>query len=137
MQVQQQPTNQDNAIDLMINMGPQHPSTHGVFRLVIWVDGERIVKAEPHIGYLHRGSEKLCEDELYSQVITLFDRLDYVANLNCELAFCMAVEKLMEIEVPERAQYIRTIFCELNRIASHMLFYGVYGMVAGAVRPIL
>ena len=127
MQVQQQPTNQDNAIDLMINMGPQHPSTHGVFRLVIWVDGERIVKAEPHIGYLHRGSEKLCEDELYSQVITLFDRLDYVANLNCELAFCMAVEKLMEIEVPERAQYIRTIFCELNRIASHMLFYGVYG----------
>ena len=137
MQVQQQPTNQDNAIDLMINMGPQHPSTHGVFRLVIWVDGERIVKAEPHIGYLHRGSEKLCEDELYSQVITLFDRLDYVANLNCELAFCMAVEKLMEIEVPERAQYIRTIFCELNRIASHMLFYGVYGMDAGAVTPIL
>ena len=121
----------------MINMGPQHPSTHGVFRLVIWVDGERIVKAEPHIGYLHRGSEKLCEDELYSQVITLFDRLDYVANLNCELAFCMAVEKLMEIEVPERAQYIRTIFCELNRIASHMLFYGVYGMDAGAVTPIL
>ena len=137
MQVQQQPTNQDNAIDLMINMGPQHPSTHGVFRLVIWVDGERIVKAEPHIGYLHRGSEKLCEDELYSQVITLFDRLDYVANLNCELAFCMAVEKLMEIEVPERAQYIRTILCELNRIASHMLFYGVYGMDAGAVTPIL
>jgi len=137
MQVQQQPTNQDNAIDLMINMGPQHPSTHGVFRLVIWVDGERIVKAEPHIGYLHRGSENLCEDELYSQVITLFDRLDYVANFNCELAFCMAVEKLMEIEVPERAQYIRTIFCELNRIASHMLFYGVYGMDAGAVTPIL
>ena len=137
MQVQQQPTNQDNAIDLMINMGPQHPSTHGVFRLVIWVDGERSVKAEPHIGYLHRGSVKLCEDELYSQVITLFDRLDYVANLNCELAFCMAVEKLMEIEVPERAQYIRTIFCELNRIASHMLFYGVYGMDAGAVTPIL
>ena len=137
MQVQQQPTNQDNAIDLMINMGPQHPSTHGVFRLVIWVDGERIVKAEPHIGYLHRGSEKLCEDELYSQVITLFDRLDYVANFNCELAFCMAVEKLMEIEVPERAQYIRTILCELNRIASHMLFYGVYGMDAGAVTPIL
>ena len=137
MQVQQQPTNQDNAIDLMINMGPQHPSTHGVFRLVIWVDGERIVKAEPHIGYLHRGSEKLCEDELYSQVITLFDRLDYVANFNCELAFCMAVEKLMEIEVPERAQYIRTILCELNRIASHMRFYGVYGMDAGAGTPIL
>lgn len=137
MQVEQQPTTQDNAIDLMVNMGPQHPSTHGVFRLVIWVDGERIVRAEPHIGYLHRGSEKLCENELYSQVITLFDRLDYVANFNCELAICMAVEKLMEVEVPERAQYIRTILCELNRIASHMLFYGVYAMDAGAMTPIL
>ncbi|MCI0562363.1 MAG: hypothetical protein MN733_28085, partial [Nitrososphaera sp.] len=84
MQIQQQPTQTADAIDLMINMGPQHPSTHGVFRLVVWVDGERIVRAEPHIGYLHRGSEKLCEGELYSQIITLFDRLDYVANLNCE-----------------------------------------------------
>ena len=74
MQMQEQPTQQADAIDLMINMGPQHPSTHGVFRLVIWVDGERIVRAEPHIGYLHRGSEKLSEGELYSQVITLFDR---------------------------------------------------------------
>ncbi|MCL0028776.1 NADH-quinone oxidoreductase subunit D, partial [Dehalococcoidia bacterium] len=91
MQIQQQATDQSNAIDLMINMGPQHPSTHGVFRLVIWVDGERIVRAEPHIGYLHRGSEKLSENEQYAQVITLFDRLDYVANLNGELAFCLAV----------------------------------------------
>ena len=79
MQVQQQAQTADT-IDLMINMGPQHPSTHGVFRVVIWVDGERIVKAEPHIGYLHRGSEKLCEGELYSQVITLFDRLDCSAE---------------------------------------------------------
>ena len=137
MQIQQQPTDQSNAIDLMINMGPQHPSTHGVFRLLIWVDGERIVRSEPHIGYLHRGSEKLSEDEQYGQVITLFDRLDYVANLNCELAFCLAVEKLMDIEVPDRAQYIRTILCELNRISSHMLFYGVYGLDAGAMTPIL
>ncbi len=136
MQVQQQAQTADT-IDLMINMGPQHPSTHGVFRVVIWVDGERIVKAEPHIGYLHRGSEKLCEGELYSQVITLFDRLDYVANLNCELAFCLAVEKLMALEVPDRASYIRVILCELNRIASHMLFYGVYGLDAGAMTPIL
>ena len=82
MQIQEQPAQQANSIDMMINMGPQHPSTHGVFRLVIWVDGERIVRAEPHIGYLHRGSEKLCEDELYSQIITLFDRMDYIANLN-------------------------------------------------------
>ncbi len=137
MQIQQQATDQSNAIDLMINMGPQHPSTHGVFRLVIWVDGERIVRAEPHIGYLHRGSEKLSENEQYGQVITLFDRLDYVANLNGELAFCLAVEKLMDIEVPDRAQYIRTILCELNRISSHMLFYGVYGLDAGAMTPIL
>ena len=124
-------------VDMMINMGPQHPSTHGVFRLVLQLDGERIVDAEPHIGYLHRGSEKLCEGESYAQVITLFDRLDYVANLNGELVFCMAVEKLMDIQVPERAWYIRTILCELNRVASHMLFYGVYGLDAGAMTPIL
>ena len=137
MQVQQQPTEQADALDLMVNMGPQHPSTHGVFRVVIWVDGERIVRAEPHIGYLHRGSEKLCEGELYSQVITLFDRLDYVGNLNCELAFVLAAEKLMDIEVPERAEHIRVILAELNRIASHMLFYGVYGLDVGAMTPVL
>jgi NADH-quinone oxidoreductase subunit D len=127
----------DSSVDMMINMGPQHPSTHGVFRLVLQLEGERIVHAEPHIGYLHRGSEKLCEGESYAQVITLFDRMDYVANLNSELGFCMAVEKLMGIEVPDRAWYIRTILCELNRVASHMLFYGVFGMDAGAMTPIL
>ena len=126
-----------DSMDIMVNMGPQHPSTHGVFRLAIWIDGERIVRAEPHIGYLHRGSEKLSEGESYNQVITLFDRLDYIANLNSELAFCTAVEKLMGIEVPERAEYIRVILSELNRIASHMLFYGVYGLDAGAMTPIL
>ena len=137
MQLHQQQTDQADALDLMVNMGPQHPSTHGVFRVVIWVDGERIVRAEPHIGYLHRGSEKLCEGELYSQVITLFDRLDYVGNLNCELAFVLAVEKLMGIEVPERAEHIRVILAELNRIASHLLFYGVYGLDMGAMTPML
>ena len=90
MRIQKNPTDETNSLDLMVNMGPQHPSTHGVFRVVLWIDGVLIVKSEHHIGYLHRGSEKLCEDELYSQVITLFDRLDYVSNLNCELAFCMA-----------------------------------------------
>ena len=128
---------QIDSMELMVNMGPQHPSTHGVFRLVLWIDGERIVKAEPHIGYLHRGSEKLCEDEDYTQIITLFDRLDYVSNLNMELAFCTAVEKLMGLEVPPRAQYARVILCELNRIASHMLFYAVYGLDAGAMTPSL
>lgn len=136
MQIQEQDRTGD-AIDLMINMGPQHPSTHGVFRIVIWVDGERIARAEPHIGYLHRGSEKLCEGELYSQIITLFDRMDYVGNFNCELAFVLAVEKLMGMEIPDRASYIRVILCELNRIASHMLFYGVYGLDVGAMTPVL
>lgn len=125
------------AVDFMVNMGPQHPSTHGVFRMVLWIDGERIVKVEPHIGYLHRGSEKLCEIEDYAQIVTLFDRIDYIGNLNSELAFCMAVEKIMGLEVPKRAWYIRTILCELNRIANHMLFYGVYGLDTGAMTPVL
>ena len=137
MQLQQQPTEQADTVDLMVNMGPQHPSTHGVFRLVLWIDGERVTRAEPHIGYLHRGSEKLCEGEQCSQIITLFDRLDYISNLNCELAFCLAVEKLMGLEIPDRASYIRVILCELNRIASHMLFYGVFGLDVGAMTPIL
>ena len=126
-----------DALDLMGNMGPQHPSTHGVFRLLIWIDGEKVIRSESHIGYLHRGSEKLSEGEQYSQVVTLFDRLDYVSNLNCEWAYVLAVEKLMQIQVPERAEYIRVIMSELNRIASHMLFYGVYGLDAGAMTPIL
>ena len=122
-------------VEMLLNMGPQHPSTHGVFRLVLWVDGERIVDLEPHIGYLHRGSEKLCEGEQYAQVITLFDRMDYIANFNNELAFCMAVEKLMGLEVPERAEYARVILCELNRIASHLLFVAAMGLDAGATTP--
>jgi len=116
---------------MLLNMGPQHPSTHGVFRIVLTVEGEQIVEAEPVIGYLHRGSEKLCERENYRQIITLFDRLDYVANFNSELVFCMATEKLMGIEAPERAQLIRVVLCELNRISSHMLFYGAFGTDVG------
>ena len=124
-------------MDILMNMGPQHPATHGVFRMVLWVDGEQIVAVEPHIGYLHRGSEKLCEGELYPQIITLFDRLDYISNFSNELAFCTAVEKLMEIEVPERAEYIRVLLCELNRVASHLLFYGTFGLDLGAMTPIM
>ncbi|PKB67967.1 MAG: NADH dehydrogenase [SAR202 cluster bacterium Io17-Chloro-G4] len=120
---------------MLLNMGPQHPSTHGVFRMVLWVDGEKIVDLEPHIGYLHRGSEKLCEGEQYNQVITLFDRMDYIANFNNEMAYCMAVEKLMGLEVPERAEYARVILCELNRIASHLLFVATMGLDAGAMTP--
>ena len=122
-------------VEMLLNMGPQHPSTHGVFRMVLWVDGEKIVDLEPHIGYLHRGSEKLCEGEQYNQVITLFDRMDYIANFNNEMAYCMAVEKLMGLVVPERAEYARVILCELNRIASHLLFVATMGLDAGAMTP--
>ena len=124
-------------VEMLLNMGPQHPSTHGVFRMVMWVDGEKIVDVEPHIGYLHRGSEKLCEGEQYHQVVTLFDRLDYIGNFNNELAYCMAVEKLMGLQVPERAEYIRVILCELNRIASHLLYVGTMGLDAGAMTPVM
>ncbi len=122
-------------VELLLNMGPQHPSTHGVFRMVLWIDGEKIVDVEPHIGYLHRGSEKICEGEQYHQIVTLFDRLDYVANFNNELVYCQAVEKLMGLEVPERAEYVRVILCELNRIASHLLYVGTIGLDAGAMTP--
>ena len=122
-------------IEMLLNMGPQHPSTHGVFRMVLWVDGEKIVDLVPHIGYLHRGSEKLCEGEQYHQITTLFDRLDYIANFNNEQVYCRAVEKLMGLEVPERAEYIRVILCELNRIASHLLFVATMGLDAGAMTP--
>lgn len=124
-------------VEMLLNMGPQHPSTHGVFRMVLWVDGEKVVDVEPHIGYLHRGSEKLCEGEQYHQVVTLFDRMDYIGNFNNELAYCMAVERLMGLAVPERAEYIRVILCELNRIASHLLYVGTMGLDAGAMTPVM
>jgi NADH-quinone oxidoreductase subunit D len=126
-----------DTVQMMVNMGPQHPSTHGVFRMVLWVDGERVVDVEPHIGYLHRGAEKLCEGEIYAQIVTLFDRLDYIGNFNNELAFCMAVERLMGLQVPERAEYIRVLMCELNRISSHLLFFGTFGLDAGAMTPVM
>ncbi len=134
-EVPEQPTANAEPVEMLLNMGPQHPSTHGVFRLVLWVDGEKIVECQPHIGYLHRGSEKLCEGEQYNQVITLFDRIDYIANFNNEHAYCRAVEKLMGLEVPERAEYARVILCELNRIASHLLFVATIGLDAGAMTP--
>ena len=122
-------------IEMLLNMGPQHPSTHGVIRMVLWVDGEKVVDIVPHTGYLHRGSEKLCEGEQYHQVITLFDRLDYIANFNNEHVYVRAVEKLMGLEVSERAEYIRVILCELNRVASHLLFIATMGLDAGAMTP--
>ena len=118
---------------MTINMGPQHPSTHGVLRLLLELDGEIIVKAEPHIGFLHRGVEKLAEYQTYHQCIPLTDRLDYVAPFSNNLAYILAVEKLLGIEVPERAQHIRVILCELTRISSHLLWLATHALDIGAM----
>jgi len=117
--------------DIMINMGPQHPATHGVFRMVLAVDGEIVRDLIPHIGYMHRGAEKLSETMDFRQGIGFMDRTEYLAQFNAELAYVMAVEKLMDIEVPERAQWIRMILCELNRLSSHFMFTGAFGTDAG------
>jgi NADH-quinone oxidoreductase subunit D len=117
--------------DLLINVGPQHPSTHGVFRMVLEVDGEVVKDLVPHIGYLHRGAEKLCENNDFRQGIGYMDRTEYLAAHNAELSYVMAVEALGELEVPERAQWIRMILCELNRISSHFMFLGAFGVDVG------
>ena len=132
-----QDNSENQTIDMMLNMGPQHPSTHGVFRMELRIDGEKIIDVKPHIGYLHRGSEKLSEGEQYHQVVTLFDRMDYLANFNNELVYCMAVERLLDIVPSRRTEYIRVILCELNRIASHLLYVGTIGLDAGAMTPAL
>src|SRR6056300_314118 len=106
---------------LNLNFGPQHPAAHGVLRLILELDGEVVEKADPHIGLLHRGTEKLIENKTYMQAVPYFDRLDYVAPMNQEHAFALAIEKILDIKVPIRAQYIRVIFCEIGRILSHIL----------------
>jgi NADH-quinone oxidoreductase subunit D len=117
----------------VINMGPQHPSTHGVLRFEVSLQGETIEKVVPHCGYIHRGIEKMCERDTYPQIIHLTDRMDYLsAHINNE-AVCLCVEKAMEVEVPERVRYIRTILDELNRIASHQLWWCAMGMDMGAL----
>ncbi len=118
-------------ISFDINVGPQHPSTHGVFRMILTVDGEVVVDLEPVIGYLHRGAEKLSEDCDYRQALGFQDRTEYLAQFNAELCYVMAVEKLMGLEVPERAEYIRVILAELNRITSHFMFMSAFGADLG------
>lgn len=127
----------ENSRHLVLNMGPQHPSTHGVLRLILELDGEEIVSGEAVIGYLHRGIEKLAESRRYSAVGTLLDRGDYVAGIHSELAFALATEKLAGIEVPPRANYLRCLLGELNRIASHITWYGPMGLDAGAMGQFL
>lgn len=118
-------------------MGPQHPSTHGVLRLVLDLDGETVVKAVPHIGYLHTGMEKTMENEPYQQAITITDRMDYLSGMNNNLAYCLAVEKLLKLEIPERGQAIRVLMSELQRIASHLLWIGAHAMDIGAMSVFL
>lgn len=123
--------------EMLINMGPQHPSTHGVLRLMLRTDGELVLEAIPHIGYLHRCAEKIGENVTPVQFIPITDRLDYLAAMNNNHIFSLAVEKLAGIEVPERASYIRVIMAELNRIASHLISFGTYALDMGAFTPVL
>ncbi len=122
---------------MFISLGPQHPSTHGVLRVAITVDGEIVTSAQPDIGYLHRATEKLAEKRTYPQIIVLTDRLDYLAAMTNNWSYCLAVEKMLGVAIPERAEYIRIIVGELQRIASHCVFLGTYGIDIGAFTPFL
>src|SRR6202162_4453186 len=122
---------------MVLNMGPQHPSTHGVLRVVLELDGETVVKARPEIGYLHTGIEKNCEALTYSQAITLTDRIDYLGPLSNNLGYCLAVEKLLNLEVPKRAQYVRVLLTELSRISSHLVWLGTHAIDLGAMSVFL
>ena len=118
-----------------INFGPQHPAAHGVLRLVLELDGEVVERVDPHIGLLHRGTEKLIEHKTYLQALPYFDRLDYVAPMNQEHAFCLAAEKLLRMTLPKRAQLIRVLYCEMGRLLSHLLNVTTQAMDVGALTP--
>lgn len=127
----------DSRSELMeLNLGPHHPSTHGVFRAVVELDGETVVDIVPHLGYLHRGYEKMCENKPYHQVIPLAERCDYMGASSNSLVYCLAVEKLLMVEVPERAQVIRVMMAELSRIFSHLFWLGTHGHDVGAMTPL-
>ncbi|HHA18747.1 MAG TPA: NADH-quinone oxidoreductase subunit D, partial [Methylophaga sp.] len=116
-----------------LNFGPQHPAAHGVLRLILEMDGEVIRRADPHVGLLHRGTEKLAETKPYNQSIGYMDRLDYVSMLSNEHAYVMAIEKLLGVQVPERAQYIRVMFDEITRVLNHLMWLGTHGLDIGAM----
>src|SRR3974390_3011502 len=122
---------------MVLNMGPQHPSTHGVLRVLLELDGENVIKAIPDLGYLHTGIEKSCEDKTYSQAITLTDRMDYLNPLGNNLVYCLAVEKLLGLAVPKRAQYVRVMMVELQRISSHLVWLGTHAIDMGAMSMML
>lgn len=123
--------------ELLLNVGPQHPSTHGVFRIIVKLDGETITEAIPVMGYLHRGTEKLAENLTYTQIIPYTDRMDYVSAMTNNYVIVNAVEKLMGLEIPERAEYLRLIVMELQRVASHLVWWGTYLLDIGAMSPFL
>src|SRR5512134_1471721 len=123
--------------EMVLNMGPQHPATHGVLRLLVRLDGERVIGCVPELGYLHRGYEKLAENSSYHEFIPHTDRLDYLSPLSNNTAYVLAVEKLLGIEAPVRAQYIRVICCELARLTSHLVWLGTMAMDVGAVTVLL
>jgi NADH-quinone oxidoreductase subunit D len=123
--------------EMVLNVGPQHPATHGVLRVIVTLDGERIVEGDPVIGYMHRGHEKLFEMRDHRQITNLCSRMDWLSGMNNEIPLSIAVEKLMEIEVPRRAQYLRVILAELNRIANHLMFTGSFGLELGATTPVM
>jgi NADH dehydrogenase (ubiquinone) Fe-S protein 2 len=122
--------------NITVNFGPQHPAAHGVLRLVLTLDGETVVRADPHIGLLHRGTEKLMENKTYIQGLPYFDRLDYVSMMCNEQAYCIAIEKLLNIQIPERAKYIRMLFGELTRIANHLMGITTHALDIGAMTPL-
>src|SRR5258708_16245356 len=125
-----------DSTELVLNMGPQHPSTHGVLRVILKLDGEKVLGTECIIGYLHRGVEKIAENRTYVQFNPYVDRMDYVAAVSNGLGYCEAVEKLMSTVAPPRAQYVRVILTELNRIASHLLWLGTHALDIGALTPL-
>lgn len=123
--------------EMILNVGPQHPATHGVLRVIVTLDGERIVEGEPVIGYMHRGHEKLVEQRDFRQITNLLSRMDWLSGINNEIPASIAVEKLMELEVPPRAQYLRVILAEINRILNHLMFTGSFGLELGASTPVM
>jgi NADH dehydrogenase (ubiquinone) Fe-S protein 2 len=120
-----------------VNFGPQHPAAHGVLRLILELNGEEIVRADPHVGLLHRGTEKLCEYKTYLQALPYFDRLDYVSMMTNEQCFSLAVEKLLNVEIPDRAKWIRTLFGEITRVLNHLMSVLSHAMDVGALTPFL
>src|ERR1700760_3571286 len=135
--IQARPAEGSKDNTMVLNMGPQHPSTHGVLRLVLEIDGETVIKVVPDIGYLHTGIEKTCEAKFYKQGLPLTDRIDYLSPMSNNLCYCLAVEKLLQLEIPQRAQWIRVLLNELTRLNSHLIWLGTHAMDIGALTVFL